>query len=107
MADYVISIRQGEHLYQEMTLLDSDRTAVDITNATLSIENESAVDDLSISATKGTATDGQFYVTADAANTVGAPLGLFKVQVWATWSSGNPTKEMILEFFLEIKEVAA
>lgn len=101
---YLIELYRGAHLYQEFGIKNSDGVAVDLTNATLSVVADAALFDLDLTATKGVAADGQMYLASTAARTEFANLGIHKAQVWANWSSGSPTDEVLFEVKLRILE---
>lgn len=100
---YLIEITKGAQLYQEFNIKDSDGVSTDLANATLSVVADNIIEPMNITATKGAET-GQIFLTADAANTLTAESGSYPLQVWASWSVGNPTDEPLFEVKLVIKD---
>lgn len=99
---YVIEIARGEHLYETLTTTDS----LDISGASgFAVKAPDPLFILSLVAEAGSATD-EVILRATANATAFAPLGTYLVEIWATWSSGNPTKTRVATAYLVLTKAA-
>lgn len=102
-APYVIEIVQGETLFRELRVQDTDGVSVDLSSATKSVTMEAGISAGDFTIVDGTAT-GYLELRADDTETLSWALGFRKGRVWLDWGvSADVEKEILIEFKVKVR----
>lgn len=91
---YVIEIYQGATLFREIAVLNSDRTALDVSSTTKSVTMSDGIDDVDVTVSQGDA-NNLIEIRADGIDTATWPPGTYTLLVWLDWGAVDIEDEVI------------